>query len=113
VLNTFTQLCPNAGPVIHAFKIQSQSFFLSARDWIEKTNPFNSSAIALVATVCYHYVIERPFLGTASCQPDFYHFKKPFLWNMFTSDTPALFAPTVLTTAAYSRAQETGHFNRI
>jgi len=78
VFYTLTKLCSNTGPISHTIEINPEPLFLPAGDRIEKSNSLNPSSIPFITAIGYHDVVERPFLGSASCQSNFYHSIKPF-----------------------------------
>jgi hypothetical protein len=61
-----TDLGAYALPVFDTVQVEAQTLFLTARYRIEKTEPFDVTAIAGFAAVRHHYVVERLLFGTAA-----------------------------------------------
>jgi hypothetical protein len=80
VLDALADLRANALPVLYTLEVEPQALFLPTRHRIEETDALDPSAVAFVPDVRHHDVIERPLLGAAACQSNFYHAKKPSFW---------------------------------
>jgi hypothetical protein len=66
VLYPFADLCTDTGPIINTLQVNTETFFLTSGQWVEKTNSFNTTSITFAAGIRYNDVIERPlFCATA------------------------------------------------
>ena len=60
-------------PVIETFSIKAKGLFLSRSQRVKKPKALKVSTIALISAVSDYDVIERPLLGSAARQSNYYH----------------------------------------